>query len=212
MQSESPSQMFVWGELASGFESDLILQQSDIWQLSGLEEEYGGPASGDRNREIEQRALIAELAGVLVQAVICELEDRLLSKSSGRRAGRPRDVITPYLGPKLLSVFLRCHNRAGRQSVITSLDGKLKQREAGRLHDFIKTVIRPLNYYLTTELQRTALSAPRLARYALDDRRRTARKLERSRANALAKEAADAETRQLLPSEIALQEIFAIPK
>jgi len=41
MQSEVPSQSFVWGVLASRFQSELTLQKSEIWRLSGLLEEYG---------------------------------------------------------------------------------------------------------------------------------------------------------------------------
>jgi len=95
--------------------------------------------------------------------------------------------VTPFLAPELLSVFLRCHERAGRQSVATSIDGKLKQKEAGRLFEFIKAVIEPLNQYLTAELHRLPLSASRLARFALDDRRHIAQEAKQSEAKALAK-------------------------
>jgi hypothetical protein len=162
MQSEIPSQSFIWGVLASRFQSELTLQKSEIWRLSGLLDEYGGTADGDFYREREQNALIEALTGLLVQAVTHEAESRELAGSSSRRAGRPKDVMTPFLAPELLSVFLRCHERAGRQSVATSIDGKLKQKEAGRLFEFIKAVIEPLNQYLTTELHRLPLSASRL--------------------------------------------------
>jgi hypothetical protein len=105
--------------------------------------------------------------------------------------------VTPYLAPELLSVFLRCHDRAGRQSVATSIDGRLKQREAGQLFEFIESIIQPLNQYLTTELHRRPLSASRLARLALDDRRRIAQELKQSEAKASAKKAAVAIKRQL---------------
>jgi hypothetical protein len=171
MQSELPSQSFIWGVLAPRFESELTLQKSEIWRLSGLLEEYGGTADGDRDRELEQKALIAELTGLLVQAVAHEVADQQFGNSSSRRVGRPPDVVIPYLAPELLSVFLRCHDKAGRQSVVTSIDGKLKQREAGPLFKFINAVIQPLNQYLTTELDCFPLSAERLARFALDKRR-----------------------------------------
>ncbi len=150
MQSEVPSQSFVWGVLAPRFQSELTLQRSEIWRRSGLLEEYGGPADGDMYRERELNALIEALCGLLVQGVIREVEDR-----------------------------------AGRQSVTTSIDGKIRQREAGQLFEFIETVIQPLNRYLTTELRRKPLSASRLARFALDDRRRIARELKRSEARRL---------------------------
>ena len=41
MQSEVRSQSFIWGVLAARFQSELTLQKSEIWQLSGLLEEYG---------------------------------------------------------------------------------------------------------------------------------------------------------------------------
>jgi hypothetical protein len=189
MQSEVPSQSFVWGVLAPRFQSELTLQKSQIWLLSGLLEEYGGAADDDFYREREQKALIDELTGLLVQAVLQEATHRL--NNSGRRAGRPRDAMTPYLAPALLLVFLRCHGSAGRQSVATSIDGKLKQKEAGRLFEFIKAVIEPLNQYLTTELRRLPLSASRLARFALAEHRRiaekTARQIKRRELRALGK-------------------------
>jgi hypothetical protein len=187
MQSEVPSESFIWGVLAARFQSELTLQKSEIWRLTGLLDEYGGVADGDFYREREQKALIDELTGLLVQAVTEEAASRQFTNNSSRRAGRPRDVISPYLAPELLSVFLRCHERAGRQSVATSVGGKLKQKEAGQLFEFIKAVIEPLNQYLTTELHRLPLSASRLARFALYDRRRIAQEIEQSEAKALAK-------------------------
>jgi hypothetical protein len=118
----------------------------------------------------------------------------------------------PLLAPELLSVFLRFNDRAGRQSATTSIDGKFTQREAGQLFEFIETVIHPLNRYLTTELHRRPLSAARLARFALDDRRRIAPERKQSKGRPLAQEAAIAKKRQLLPLETALKGVFAIPE
>src|ERR1700688_737751 len=170
MQSEVLSESYIWGVLAPRFQSELTLQKSEIWRFSGLLEEYGGTADEDFYREREQEALIEELTGLLVQAVTHEAANRRFTNNSSRRAGRPRDVVTPYLAPELLSVFLRCHDPAGRQSVATSIDGKLKQKEAGRLFEFINAAIGPLNQYWTTELHREPLSASRLARFALSYR------------------------------------------
>src|SRR6266403_3580601 len=177
MQSEIPSQSFIWGVLAERFQSELTLQKSEIWRLSGLLEEYGGVADGDFYREREQKALMEALTGLLVLAVTREAASRRLAGNSSRRAGRPKDVVTPYLAPELLSVFLRFHARAGRQSVATSIDGKPKQIEAGQFFEFIKAVIEPLNQYLTTELHRRPLSASRLARFALAEPRRIAEEM-----------------------------------
>lgn len=186
MHTEVPSQSFVWGVLSERFQSALTNQLSEIWRLSGLLEEYGTIAL-EFTRKREEKAIIEELTGLLVQAVGKEAVGRRSANSSGRSVGRPRDVITPYLAPELLTVYLRCHNSGCRQSVATSIDGKLKQKEAGQLFEFIKAVIEPLNQYLTTELHRGPLSASRLARFALDDRRRTAREIKRDAARALAK-------------------------
>ena len=187
MQSEVPSQSFVWGVLAPRFQSELTLQKSQIWLLSGLLEEYGGAADDDFYREREQKALIDELTGLLVQAVTNEAASRQFTNNSSRRVGRPRDVMSPYLAPELLLVFLRCHDSAGRKSVATSIDGKLKQKEAGQFFEFIKVVIEPLNRYLTTELHREPLSASRLARFALAERQSIAREIKRKELKALAK-------------------------
>src|ERR1035437_5071598 len=186
MQSEVPSQSFVWGVLAARFQSALTLQKSEIWRLSGLLEEYG-PAVDDHNREHEQKTIVEELTGLLVQAVAQEALDRQFYNGSGRRAGRPCDVMTPYFAPELLSVYLRCHNSGGRQSAATSIDGKPGQKEAGLLFEFIKATIEPLNHYLTTDLHRRPLSASRLARFALLERQRIARAIKRSELRALAK-------------------------
>lgn len=187
MQFELPSQSFIWGVLALKFQLELVRQKSEIWRLSGLLQEYGGPPHGDRDRELEQMALIEELTGLLVQAVNHEVANRQYSDTPGRGVGRPQDAVTPYLAPALLLVFLRCHASAGRKSVVTSIDGKLKQKEAGQLFEFIKTLIQPLNQYLTTELHRKPLSAERLARFALKSLREEAEELKRFQEKAAAK-------------------------
>jgi hypothetical protein len=212
MQSQAPSQSFIWGVLAHRFESELTLRKSRIWRLSGFQAEYGGPFEGDRNREHELKALIEALSGVLAQAVAREAGNRKSAYSSKRRPGRPKDVMTPYLGRELLSVFLRCHDRAGRKSVVvgTTTDGKAKQGEAGELFLFIDTIIQPLIKYLTTELHRGPLSAARLARFALDDRGRMTRALAQSEAKPSAKKPAVAVKRELPPLVRALQGVFAM--
>jgi len=62
MQSQVPSQGFVWGVLAARFESELNLRISEIWRLSGLLEEYG-PAMDDHNREREQKVIFPRKNG-----------------------------------------------------------------------------------------------------------------------------------------------------
>ena len=92
MQSEVPSESFIWGVLAARFQSALTLQKSEIWRLSGLLEEYG-PAGANYTGEGEEHKIIEELTGFLVQAVA--LEARQIANSTGRRVGRPRDVMSP---------------------------------------------------------------------------------------------------------------------
>jgi hypothetical protein len=209
MQSEIPTESFVWGVLAPRFQSELTLKKSGIWRLSGLRQEYGGVADGDLYRERELNALIEELTGLLLLAIIYEAANRRSMKKSGRGAGRPRDVVLPFLAPKLLSVYLRCNASAGRQSVLMSIDGKLKQEETGQFLQFITTIIQPLNQYFTTELHRRPLSASRMARFALDDRR-VEKEMKQSQEKASAKKAAIAIKRQLSPLERAVQGVFAI--
>ena len=73
MQSEVPTQYFIWCELAPRIESALTLRKSGIWRLSGMHKEYGGRPDGDRSRELEQKTVIEELTRLSVQAVLCEL-------------------------------------------------------------------------------------------------------------------------------------------
>ena len=124
---------------------------------------YGGPADGDMYRESELNALIEALCGVLVRGAFAEIADRQSANRSSRRPGRPHDAMIPRLAPELLSVFLRFNDRARRQSVTTSINGKITQREAGGSLEFIETVIQPFNRYLTTELGRKRLPAARLS-------------------------------------------------
>jgi hypothetical protein len=190
MQSEIPTDTFIWGVLAPRFQSELTLKKSGIWRLSGLRLEYGGVADGDIYRERELNALIEELAGLLLLAVIYEAANRRSMKNSRRGAGRPRDVVLPFLAPKLLSVYLRCNASAGRQSIVMSVDGKLKQMETGRFLQFITTIIQPLNQYFTTELHLRELSASRMARLALAERHSVAEEMKQSQTKAPAKKAA----------------------
>ena len=88
------------------------------------------------------------------------------------KVGRPCDALTPALGPRLLDLFLRYNTKAGRHSVLTSIDGRLVQKEAGHFFAYVKAVIEPINDYLVRELNWKPVSAGRLARYALKERRR----------------------------------------
>lgn len=157
-----------WSVIAPRFAAGLKDRESELWRLSGLDEEYGPPGENFTG-EREKREMADEIAGFLMGAIALDMAAR---QTANRGVGRPCDIITPFLGPKLLSFFLRCRDSAGRQSVLTSIEGQLAQMEAGPFFDFVRITIEPLNEYLVLELHRKPLSAARLARYALAERRR----------------------------------------
>ena len=182
MQSEAPlpTPSEIWGVLPPRFAEELKSNAADIWRLSGYEDEYGPPSVGfTREREIHE--MIDEITAIIMAGIALDMEARQSASRTGRGAGRPRDVLSRHLGPALLEMFLRCHDSAGRKSVLTSIDGKLAQEEAGPLFEFIKVAIEPVNHYLVADLHRRPLSPARLAREALDRRRRDLRRARRPR-------------------------------
>lgn len=185
MQAEAalPSQAYVWTVLMPRLEAALAEQKTKILDLCGLYDVFGPPGDGFTG-ELEADQTMIELTGLLVLAFAHDMVDRIASLRVGRKAGRPRDILTRELGPTLLTLFLRYHPSAGRHSVLTSIDGRLAQEEAGPLFNFIKAAIEPLNEYLVEELHWKPLSAARLARYALAERRhnlQAVRRLPRSK-------------------------------
>jgi hypothetical protein len=176
MQSQAtlPSQSDVWGVLPPRFAEALKSKAPDIWRLSGLEDEYGPPGK-DFTRERETHEMIDEITAIIMVGIALDMEARQIAGRTGRGVGRPRDVLSRHLGSALLVMFLRCHDSAGRKSVLTWSDGKLAQEEAGRLFEFTKAAIEPVNQYLVADLHRRPLSPARLAREALDQRRRDLR-------------------------------------
>jgi hypothetical protein len=169
-QAALHSRNYVWSVLAPRFSAGLKARAWELWRLSGLDEEYG-PLGENFTGERETQEMSDEIAGYLVNAMALDTQARQAADRTDRGVGRPRDVIIPYLGPNLLSFFLRCHDSAGRQSVLTSIAGQLAQMETGPFFNFVKTAIEPLNEVLVTELHRKPVSAARLARYALKERR-----------------------------------------
>ena len=145
--------------------------QTNILELIGLFRVFGPPGDGFTG-ELEGDEIIKELTGQIVVCLCDDLVERIESAALERKAGRPCDVLTRALGPGLLDLFLRYNPSAGRHSVWTAVDGKLVQEEAGPLFEFFKAAIKPLNDYLVEELNWKPLSAARLARYALAERRR----------------------------------------
>jgi hypothetical protein len=172
MQTEAalPSQAYVWTVLMPRLEAGLAQQKTKILDLCGLYNVFGPPGDGFTG-ELEGDQNMIELTGLLVLAFAHHMVGQIARLRVGRKAGRPRDILTRELGPSLLTFFSRYHPSAGRQSVLTSIDGRLAQEEAGPLFNFIKAAIEPLNEYLVEELHWKPLSASRLARYALAERR-----------------------------------------
>jgi hypothetical protein len=173
-QTAFPSQNYVWGELPPRFEKQLVDQKMKIWELSGLFEMYG-PLGDDFTGKAEGEELIKELVGHSVRSLALEMEDLEISNKLGRQVGRPRSCLIPELAQQLLTLFLRYHDSGGRHSVLTSIDGKFAQMEAGPLFEFFKAAIAPLNEYWVTERHRKPLSPARLARTALEQRGRNMR-------------------------------------
>ena len=167
-----PSQEFVWTVLAPRIEAYLTGRKLTVFELIGLFRLFGPPGDGFTG-ELEGDEMIKELTGQIVVSFCEDLIERIQSAASERKAGRPCDVLTRALGPRLLDLFLRYNPSAGRHSVWTSIDGKLVQQEAGPFFEFVKAAIEPINDCLVGELNWKPVSAARLARYALAERRRS---------------------------------------
>lgn len=85
MQSEIPSQSHVWGVLSLRFHSELTVSKSEVCRFCGLLKEFG---SGDDNvnREREEKEVIKELTGLLLQAIA---EDAAARHSPIAQAAKP---------------------------------------------------------------------------------------------------------------------------
>ncbi len=177
-QTGFPSQEAVWTELAPCIEANLTERKPMILELMGLYRLFGPPGASFSG-QLEGDEAIKELTGQIVVAFCEDLIERIENAAaSERKAGRPCDILTRVLGPNLLNMYLRYNPAAGRHSVWTSIDGKLVQEEAGPFYAFVKAVIEPINDYLVGELNWKPISAGRLARYALAERRRIALAIE----------------------------------
>jgi hypothetical protein len=164
-----PSEKYFWGTLAPRFEGELKLQTLPIWQLCGVFDVYG-PLGENFTGFVEGSELMKEFTGILLWALALDMSYRQYG-TARRSAGRPPDLMIPHLATALLACYLRYRNSAGRQSVLTSIDGKLTQMESGPFFEYLKAVLAPLNRYLVEELHRRPLSPARVARFALADRR-----------------------------------------
>jgi hypothetical protein len=170
--STLPSQSFVWGELPDRFMAELKASEAELWEHGGITKMFG-PVGDNYAGASEGNLLTEQVLKFLLNGIALDLENRERENRIGRSVGRPKDVITPYLAPEMLGLFLCYQGCGGRHSVATSIGGELKQEETGPLFNFFKTGIRPANRFLVDELHRTPLSASRLARYALAERKRS---------------------------------------
>lgn len=167
-----PSEHTVWTVLMPRIEANLTERKSIILESMGLYRLFG-PLGKGFTGELEGDEAIKELTGQILVSIGEDLTERNENARSERKAGRPCDVVTRELGPRLLNMFLRYNPSAGRHSVWTSIDGKLVQEESGPFFEFIKAVTEPVNEFLVGENWKP-VSAGRLARYALAERRRVA--------------------------------------
>ena len=167
---EIPTQEFVWTLLLRRIEKHYRARKSKILELCGLYHVFG-PSGPGFTGEQEGDRIIDELTGLIVVAYGEDLQDRCDRARSKQQAGRPCDVLTREVGPKLLDLFLRYHPSAGRISTWTSIDGNLVQEETGPLFEFFEAALEPLNEHLE-ELGWKPVSAARAARFALAERKR----------------------------------------
>jgi hypothetical protein len=152
-------------DLAQRLGVDLKNRAPALWKLSGFGEEYGLPLAG-RSYARETKEMTDELTGILFGAAMLVRQPRQTMKG----VGRPPNLLIPYLAPRLLSFYLRCHDSAGRKSVLTSISGQFAQMKAGPFFEFLKTSLEPLNQYLL-EMNLKPISVAHLARLALAEHR-----------------------------------------
>src|SRR4051794_38403570 len=167
-----PTQEHFWGKLVPLIDEELWRRREEIWELCGLYVMYG-PRDQAFTGDTESEELITELTKFLALAMAYELQAResASESSSGLGVGRPINHMIRYLGPQLVSFFLRYSDSGGRHSVLTSVDGKFGQFEAGPLFDFAALVLVVLNQVVVDELKLRPLSPARVVRYGLAARR-----------------------------------------
>jgi hypothetical protein len=168
-----PSQEDFWGKVVPSLEKELLAKKEDIWRAFGLYTLFG-PRDESFTGDTEGMESITELAKFSTLALAYELQARESASRSpnGLGVGRPINHMIRYLGPEMVAFFLRYSDAGGRHSVLTSVDGKLGQIEAGPLFDFAALVLGVLNQVVVDELKLRPLSPARVVRYGLAARRR----------------------------------------
>jgi hypothetical protein len=168
-----PSQQHFWGKVVPKIDEELWLRREQIWEQCGLYIMYG-PRDRTFTGDSEGEQLITELTKFLVLALANELQAResAMQSPDGLGVGRPVNHMIRNLGPELVAFFLRYSDSGGRHSVLTSVNGKLGQIEAGPLFDFAALALVVLNQVVVDELKLRPLSPERVVRYGLAARRR----------------------------------------
>jgi len=159
----------VWTVFVHRVEKSLFEQKEKILELCGFYEAFGRPGPGFTGEE-EGTNTITELTGFICVALAEDLQARR-DRSESKELGRPCDVLTRELGPKLLELFFRYHVAGGRHSVWTSRDGKLVQEESGPLYALFSVALSELNAFLKEQDWKT-VSPGRAVRFALAERKR----------------------------------------
>ena len=111
--------------------------------------------------------MIAEISGILSLAVTLWMDEQL--DIGERHGGRPPDVVTPFLGSRLLPLYLEYNEKAGRHSLQSVGNTQI---EGGPFLEFIQRAIEPLNQYfsgLPKQYGARQISAAQVARRALSD-------------------------------------------
>jgi hypothetical protein len=102
--STLPSQSFVWGELPDRFMAELKANEAELWEYGGIIKMFG-PVGDNYAGASEGNLLMEQVVKFLLIGLALDLENRERENRIGRSVGRPKDVITPYLAPEMLSLF-----------------------------------------------------------------------------------------------------------
>src|SRR5258708_4678207 len=101
MQTQIPSQSYVWGVLQPRFEAELSAQKMEIWRLSGLLEMLGHLRDNFTGVTVGED-MIREDAGHVLHSWAIEVEYLQFSNNLGMQVGGPRNCLIPELGQELL--------------------------------------------------------------------------------------------------------------
>ena len=124
-----PTQIDVLHHLVARLEE----KRMELYRLSGMAAEYGHAIAC----ESEIRELLDELASILAQPTWRYMNAR--ESGAAKAVGRPQDELGRDIAPLLLALFCRFNDKAGRQSVWTSTDGKLCRKRPESTSSFLES-------------------------------------------------------------------------